>query len=148
MEIRIKKFESLNTQELHDLLQLRSEVFVVEQDCVYQDIDGKDVKALHILGYDQLKLAAYTRCFAPGDYFREAAIGRVVVAGEFRKSGYGHEIMKASIKAIKDQYNSEAIKLSAQTYLTHFYEQHGFITTGKTYQEDGIPHIAMIKNPA
>jgi len=148
MEIRIKTFDSLTTRELHDLLQLRSEVFVVEQDCVYQDIDGKDIKALHILGYVDTKLAAYTRCFAPGDYFKEAAIGRVVVAGEFRKFGYGHEIIKESIHAIHTHYNSEEIKLSAQTYLTHFYEQHGFESTGETYLEDGIPHIAMIKNPA
>jgi ElaA protein len=148
MEIRIKKFDSLSLQELHDLLQLRSEVFVVEQDCVYQDIDGKDAKALHVLGYVQDKLAAYTRCFAPGDYFAEASIGRVVVSEEFRKSGYGHKIMEASIDAVSQYYNVKTMKLSAQTYLTRFYERHGFITTGEPYLEDGIPHIAMIKKGA
>lgn len=146
METFVKTFDELETKELHDLLQLRSEVFVVEQDCVYQDIDGKDEIALHILGYSNNTLVAYTRCFAPGLYFPEAAIGRVVVPFSQRKHGYGHEIMKASIEAIKNKYNTDRIKLSAQTYLIDFYKQHGFIKTGSEYLEDGIPHIGMIKN--
>ena len=146
MEIYIKTFQELTTIELHDLLQLRSEVFVVEQDCVYQDIDGKDLKALHILGYKLGKIVAYTRCFAPGIYFEEAAIGRVVVEGSQRKYGYGHNIMEASIKAIEQHYHSEAIKLSAQEYLIKFYEIHGFQQIGEGYLEDGIPHVAMLKS--
>lgn len=145
MEILIKDFESLSTLELHDLLQLRSEVFVVEQDCVYQDIDGKDLKALHVLGYKEGKIVAYTRCFAPGLYFEEAAIGRVVVEGSQRKYGYGHDILKASIKAIHENYKTKTIKLSAQTYLIKFYETHQFHQVGEGYLEDGIPHVAMIK---
>ncbi|OAB80256.1 GNAT family N-acetyltransferase [Cochleicola gelatinilyticus] len=142
--ITVKTFEELTIYELHDLLQLRSEIFVVEQDCVYQDIDGKDHKALHIIGYKNKKIVAYTRCFPPGIYFSEAAIGRVVVDASQRKFGYGHEIMKASKEAIKNRFKTEAIKLSAQTYLIKFYEVHGFTTTGTEYLEDGIPHIAMI----
>jgi len=145
MKITIKSFEELTTLELHDILQLRSEVFVVEQDCVYQDIDGKDFKALHIIGKKDDKVVAYTRCFEPGIYFKEAAIGRVVIPVDQRKYGYGHDIMKASVKAIEEQYNTAIIKLSAQTYLTKFYETHGFTKIGEEYLEDGIPHIAMVK---
>lgn len=146
MKIDIKTFEELNIQELYKMLQLRSEVFVVEQDCVYQDIDGKDEKALHILGWDNTDLVAYTRCFKPGDYFDKASIGRVIVKENHRKFGYGHAIMKASISEILDRYHTGNIKLSAQQYLTRFYESHGFVQTGEGYLEDGIPHIAMIKN--
>lgn len=145
MEIIIKTFEELSTNELYDFLQLRSAIFVVEQNCVYQDLDGKDVKALHIIGKKEGKTVAYTRCFKPGIYFDEASIGRVVVDYKERKYGYGHDIMKASIKAIKDHYHSETIKISAQTYLKKFYNSHGFIETGEEYLEDGIPHIAMLK---
>ncbi|MEZ4857372.1 MAG: GNAT family N-acetyltransferase [Flavobacteriaceae bacterium] len=145
MEIRIKTFQELTSEELYSLLQLRSEVFVVEQNCVYQDIDGKDPNALHIMGIKKAKIVAYTRCFAPGIYFNEAAIGRVLVSMEQRKFGLGHEIMKASIKAIKDYYNTTLIKLSAQTYLVSFYESHGFQKVGSEYLEDGIPHILMSK---
>ena len=144
METTVKTFEELTIYELHDILQLRSEIFVVEQDCVYQDIDGKDQKALHIIGKKNGKLVAYTRCFAPGIYFEEAAIGRVVVPLNERKYGYGHDIMEASILAIKKRYHTERIKLSGQTYLIKFYESHGFVTTGEEYLEDGIPHIAMV----
>ncbi|MCM4160073.1 GNAT family N-acetyltransferase [Antarcticibacterium flavum] len=145
MEIITKNFNELSLKELYSILQLRSEVFVVEQDCVYQDIDGKDDTALHVLGKDRDQLVAYTRCFKPGDYFEEAAIGRVIVKEGQRKYGYGHEIMKASIQAIETFYKTEKIKLSAQQYLTEFYESHGFEQTGEGYLEDGIPHIAMIK---
>ncbi|MDX1461471.1 MAG: GNAT family N-acetyltransferase [Marinirhabdus sp.] len=144
MDITVKTFDELSIHELHDILQLRSEIFVVEQDCVYQDIDGKDRKALHVIGRKNQKIVAYTRCFPPGYYFEEAAIGRVVVARNERKHGYGHEIMEASIDAIKKRYGTKNIKLSAQTYLIAFYESHGFKTTGDEYLEDGIPHIAML----
>ena len=145
MEILVKSFEELSLHELYQLLQLRAEVFVVEQDCVYQDIDGKDEKALHVLGFENDSLVAYTRIFPPGIYFSEAAIGRVVVRNSSRKNKFGHEIMKASIKAIKERFETTTIKLSAQTYLTKFYESHGFEQVGEGYLEDGIPHIAMIK---
>lgn len=145
MQIQIRAFEELSLQELYQLLQLRSEVFVVEQDCVYQDIDGKDQKALHVLGIIANKVVAYTRIFPPGFYFEQAAIGRVVVKEDNRKSNLGHEILKASVEAIREHYGTDTIKLSAQTYLTKFYEGHGFVQTGEGYLEDGIPHIAMIK---
>lgn len=145
MEARTKTFNELTNQELYDLLQLRSEVFVVEQECVYQDLDGKDIKALHVIGYDQGNLVAYTRIFKPGDYFTESSIGRVVVKKNSRQNKYGEVIMKASINAIKERFESNEIKLSAQTYLKRFYNNLGFFETGPEYLEDGIPHVAMIK---
>ena len=144
LDIQTKTFEQLNTKELYDLLQLRSEVFVVEQDCVYQDIDGKDQKALHILGYKDEKLVAYTRVFHPGDYFEEASIGRVLVKENQRQYGFGYNIMNASIKAIKEHFKTSEIRISAQTYLIKFYNNLGFKAVGEEYLEDGIPHINMI----
>lgn len=143
LQIDIKSFNKLTTKEMYNLLQLRSEVFVVEQDCVYQDIDGKDQKALHVLGYENEKLVAYTRIFKAGDYFDDASIGRVVVAENKRKHKYGYDIMKASILAIETNYNTNTILISAQTYLKRFYNNLGFIETGDQYLEDGIPHIKM-----
>ncbi|MBO6605343.1 GNAT family N-acetyltransferase [Psychroserpens sp.] len=140
----VKSFDQLNTTELYDLLQLRSEVFVVEQDCVYQDIDGKDKKALHVLGYNGTRLVAYTRLFSPGDYFEEASIGRVVVSENDRKFRFGYYIMNASIEAVKSYYKTSEIKISAQTYLKRFYNNLQFFEVGEEYLEDGIPHIAML----
>lgn len=145
LEIKVKSFEELTKQELYNILQLRSEVFVVEQDCVYQDLDGKDQKALHVLGLKNNKLIGYTRIFEPGIYFNESSIGRVVVAKNERKYKYGYNLMDASIKAIKTYYNESLIKISAQCYLKQFYTNVGFKAVGQEYLEDGIPHIAMIK---
>jgi len=145
LKISVKKFNELTIDELYDLLQLRSEVFVVEQDCVYQDIDGKDRKALHIIGKKDGNIIAYTRCFAPQNNFKEAIIGRVVVALKDRKLKLGHDIMIASINAINRIYKTKSIKISAQTYLKKFYEYYGFKSIGEGYLEDGIPHITMLK---
>lgn len=145
MNVVIKKFNDLSTTELYEILQLRSKVFVVEQDCVYQDIDGNDQKALHIIGTIENKIIAYTRCFRPGDYFREASIGRVVVKESQRKFKRGNQIMNNSIKAIKDHYKTNTIKISAQCYLNKFYTNLQFKPIGEKYLEDGIPHIYMIR---
>ncbi|MDA8978221.1 GNAT family N-acetyltransferase [bacterium] len=145
MNVVIKKFNDLSTIELYEILQLRSKVFVVEQDCVYQDIDGNDQKALHIIGTIENKIIAYTRCFRPGDYFREASIGRVVVKESQRKFKRGNQIMNNSIKAIEDHYKTNTIKISAQCYLNKFYTNLQFKPIGEKYLEDGIPHIYMIR---
>ena len=147
LSISSKNFEALTTQQLYDILQLRSEVFVVEQNCVYQDVDGKDQNALHILGYKNEKLVAYTRIFKPGDYFTEASIGRVVVLEKERQHRFGYAIMKASIEAIKTHFNTETIRISAQIYLKRFYNNLEFKDVGEEYLEDGIPHINMVKSP-
>lgn len=144
LKTKVKSFSELTTKELYDLLRLRSEVFVVEQDCVYQDLDGKDKKAIHVLGLKNDKIVAYTRIFKPGDYFNEASIGRVVVSENERNYKYGYDIMKASIEVIKNNFNTTKIKISAQVYLGKFYNNLGFKAIGEEYLEDGIPHIAMI----
>ena len=146
LETTIKKFEALTTNELYAILKLRSEVFVVEQDCVYQDLDDKDKKALHVIGWFDSTIVAYTRVFDINLYFNEASIGRVVVNQKYRSKGFGKDIMEASIIAIKSHYNQTKIKISAQTYLIKFYNELGFKEQGKPYLEDGIPHTVMIKN--
>ena len=146
LQITIKKFSELTTSELYEILQLRSEVFVVEQDCVYQDIDYKDQKALHVIGVKNNKIIAYTRVFKPNDYFKKASIGRVVVTEKERINKYGYLIMKASIKAIDTFFNEKEIKISAQKYLKKFYESLDFEMIGEEYLEDGIPHIGMLKS--
>ncbi|WP_288955507.1 GNAT family N-acetyltransferase [uncultured Polaribacter sp.] len=143
MNFITKSFSELTTSELYQILQLRSEVFVVEQDCVYQDLDFKDQKALHVFGFKNDKIIAYTRLFKPGDYFDNSSIGRVVVAASERKYGYGFHLMEASIKAIEDHFNSSKITISAQVYLTKFYNSLRFNKVGEEYLEDGIPHIRM-----
>lgn len=144
LKTKIKSFKELTASELYDILQLRSAVFVVEQDCVYQDIDGKDQKALHVLGFKNEILIAYTRIFKPGDYFEEASIGRVLVAKNERSHNYGNHIMKASIDAVNNHLKERTIKISAQAYLKNFYTELGFKAVGNEYLEDNIPHIAMI----
>lgn len=145
LEIKVKSFEELTKKELYNLLQLRSEVFVVEQDCVYQDIDYKDQKALHVLGFKNENIVAYTRIFKPGDYFEFASIGRVVVAKNERAYKYGYVIMDASAEAINTHFNTTTIKISAQVYLKKFYNNLGYKEEGEEYLEDDIPHIAMVK---
>ena len=142
---KVKSYKELTRDELYELLQLRSEVFVVEQDCVYQDIDGKDDIALHVLGYKDNELVAYTRIFPPNTYFENASIGRVVVRASERKYKYGYNLMEKSIEAIETAYKTTTIKISAQTYLKSFYNNLGFKQVGEGYLEDGIPHIGMIK---
>lgn len=145
LEIATKTFSDLTTLELYELLQLRSEVFVVEQDCVYQDIDDKDQKAFHVIGMKAGRMVGYARIFKPGDYLDFASIGRVVVLKEERKFGYGLIIMKHAIEAIQKIFGEIPIKVSAQAYLKKFYESLGFKVIGEAYLEDGIPHISMLK---
>jgi len=144
MRKEILLFNKLSTYQLYDILQLRSEVFVVEQDCVYQDIDGYDNKAFHVLFYNEETLVAYSRILPPGSYFKELSIGRVIVKETHRQKNIGHELMKLSIDFSKNNYSQSSIKISAQQYLIKFYESHGFSIIGEGYLEDGIPHIGML----
>lgn len=143
MKVTTKNFEEITAEELYKILQLRAAVFVVEQDCAYQDLDGKDQKALHIIGTKNDEIVAYTRVFAAGDYMKKVCIGRVVVKQDQRTYGYGKEIMIASMEAIKNKFKTTEICLSAQTYLIKFYNDLGFVRVGEEYLEDGIPHIMM-----
>lgn len=144
-KFEIKPFKALSLSELYQILQLRSEVFVVEQNCVYQDIDGKDEKALHLLGVHDGVLVAYARLFQPGDYFEFASIGRVIVKQEYRDKKWGHDLIREAIKGISEQFGTSEITISAQLYLQRFYENHGFVQTSEMYLEDDIPHIEMKK---
>lgn len=145
LEFKIKRFKELLTLELYQLLQLRSEVFVVEQNCVYQDIDSKDEKAIHILGKFEDKIVVYARIFNAGAYFENASIGRVVISEKYRTQKWGHELMKTAILSIETEFGIQPITISAQLYLKNFYENHGFIQMGEMYLEDGIPHIEMLR---
>ena len=145
VSIFVKSFEELSKLELYKILHLRAEVFIVEQDCVYQDVDDKDQKALHVILKKSEEIIGYTRLFWPGDYFKEASIGRVVISKKERGNNYGSELMKASILAISEKMKEKKIKISAQTYLKTFYNNLGFLESGKEYLEDGIPHVAMFK---
>ncbi len=145
MEVSVKTFDELITKELYQILRLRSAVFVVEQDCVYQDVDNKDQKALHVIGVKEGEIVAYTRIFKPGDYFDNVSIGRVVVAQDQRKYGLGKQIMQASLTAIKERFPNKPIEISAQSYLLKFYTELGFNVFGEEYLEDGIPHRRMLR---
>ena len=146
VKFEIKRFDELSITELYKILRLRAEVFIVEQDCVYQDIDNKDQKAIHLIGYKDDDIVAYARLFNPRDYYEKASFGRILVSKKERKYGYGHDLIKISIKAIETNFKTKEIKISAQKYLKKFYESHGFISFGEEYIEDGILHIAMIKS--
>ncbi len=145
MNIVIKYFNELTTQELYNILQLRSEVFVVEQNCIYQDIDGKDQKAVHIFFTENNKTIAYSRIFNEGEYFENPSIGRVVVEKEKRGKELGKKVMIEGEKYIKENLTNKNIEISAQKYLKEFYTNLGYKFIGNEYLEDGIPHIRMIK---
>jgi len=146
LQWKIKRFEELSAHELYDLLKLRSEIFVVEQNCVYLDLDGKDKVALHLLGEFEGKIVAYSRLFKPGISFDNASIGRVVVDANFRDRKWGHDLMREAIAGIKHYFGESQITIGAQLYLKKFYESHGFVKTSEMYLEDDIPHIEMQRN--
>lgn len=139
----IKRFDELTLDELYNILQLRTQVFIVEQNCVYNDPDGKDQSAWHLMAIEDDKLAAYTRILPPGVSYDSPAIGRVVTSSSKRRSGLGKEIMRRSIETCEKLFGKTSITLSAQVYLQRFYESLGFIVVGEEYLEDGIPHIKM-----
>jgi ElaA protein len=144
--IHIRHFKELDALTWHDIAALRSEVFVVEQDCVYQDLDGKDPDAFHLYWYEGKLLLATLRILKKGDGYPDAvAIGRVVSDPANRGQGIGHIIMKAALDFIASKYPEEDIRLSAQTHLSAYYEAHGFKISGEGYLEDGIPHVPMLR---
>ena len=143
---KIKSFDNLTVNELYDLLQLRSSIFVVEQNCIYLDIDSKDKLALHLLGEFDGKIVAYARLFKAGISFDFASIGRVVVDANYRNKKWGNELMREAIAGIEKHFRESQITIGAQLYLQKFYENHGFVKTSEMYLEDDIPHIEMQKN--
>lgn len=139
-----KSFNDLTPPELYAILKLRSEVFVVEQNCVYLDTDNKDQLSFHLSGWIGKDLVAYARILPPGLAFEEASIGRVVTNPLYRKIGAGRELMLQAIERTINQFDVSAIKIGAQLYLLDFYTSLGFKISGPQYMEDGIPHIEMI----
>lgn len=147
MEQKTLTFAQLNTQELYQLLQLRSEVFVVEQSCAYQDLDGLDQheETLHNLFYRDQSLIAYVRILAPGVVYDDyACLGRIVISPTSRGEGLGYDIVKQSIRLALAHWPNHSIKISAQAYLLTFYQTLGFEPVSEIYLEDGIEHIAMV----
>ncbi len=142
----VKSFDELTKEDLYQILRLRSEIFVVEQNCVYQDIDNHDQKALHLFFSINDVIIAYTRLFNAGDYYKEASIGRVLVAKNHRKKNLGHLLIERSKEAIAFHFNTSVIVVRAQLYLKDFYNSHNFNQKGEDYLEDGIPHIKMFLN--
>jgi ElaA protein len=142
---RFVPFSALTPLELYEMLQLRSEVFVVEQACPFQDMDGADMEAMHLMGVKDGRLVAYARCFAAGKKFAEASIGRVVTHMSARGGGIGHVLMKEATSSLIRHFGSQAIRIGAQARLEKFYNQHGFVKNGQPYIEDGIPHIEMLR---
>lgn len=139
-----KSFNQLTTAELYAILQLRSEVFVVEQNCVYLDVDGKDKKSFHLMAWHGEELTAYTRLVPPGISFTEASIGRVITSPRYRGLGIGITLLEKSIAHTLESYQTNQIRIGAQLYLKKFYEGFGFKTQGDEFLEDGIPHIEML----
>lgn len=139
-----KPFDGLTTIELYAILQLRSEVFVVEQNCVYQDIDNKDKKSFHLMAWHGDELAAYSRLVPAGISFIEPSIGRVISSPRFRGLGIGITLMEKSIHHTLESYATNKVRIGAQLYLKKFYEGFGFVAQGEEFLEDGIPHIEML----
>ena len=142
-----KKFSALSPYELYEILHLRNEVFVVEQNCVFEDADHKDQEAWHLMGWMDKNLAAYTRLLPPGYGYEEMSIGRVVTSPKYRRTGIGRVLMGESIETCYKLFGEGPIKIGAQLYLKKFYESFGFEQEGEGYIEDGIRHIYMIRMP-
>ena len=141
----LKKFEQLTPHELYAILQLRNEVFVVEQNCVFQDADDKDQNSYHFMGFQNERLVAYTRLVPAGEIYKEASIGRVVTSPLARSTGTGKELMRYSVEKLYELYGVQPIKIGAQLYLKKFYESFGFYQCSGIYLEDGIEHIHMLR---
>lgn len=142
---QFKTFSDLSSNELYDLLKLRVDVFIVEQNCPYPDLDNvdRDPRVLHLLGYDSEVLVAYARILPKGSYCSMLSFGRIAVAKGLRSTGLGKELVTQVIEYCREKWADELVKISAQLYLENFYTSFGFIRSSDEYLEDGIPHIAM-----
>lgn len=142
---RCAPFEQLTPREIHDLLQARSAAFVVEQNCVFLDIDGIDPQCWHVVGYDRAGLVATARLVPPGTKFAEPSIGRVVTTSAVRGTGVGRALMKEAIAQTERLWPRQPIRIAAQEHLEAFYGSLGFVATASRYVEDGIPHVDMLR---
>ncbi len=142
---KTKTFGELSALELYKLLQIRVAVFIIEQDCIYQDLDDTDQKAVHLWAEENGQVIAYCRLFDKGIKYDEAFIGRVLTAKNRRKEKLGRQLMKRAIEIIESQFKTAEIRISAQDYLIRFYEDFGFVATDKKYLEDNLPHTEMFR---
>ena len=140
-----KGFDELSTRELYDIMHLRQEVFVVEQDAAYLDADRKDFSAIHIFTYEGEQLLAYARLLPPGISYFEASIGRVVTAQSVRRMGWGRPLMNKCLTILEKEWGTSTCRISAQSYLVPFYAEYGFEICSEEYLEDGLPHFEMIR---
>ena len=140
----IKSFKELSKEELYDALKIRAEIFILEQNCPYNDLDSKDNKARHVLGKEGDEIVAYSRIFKEGDFYKKhASIGRILVRGDKRGKKIGNELVQKSVNYCKENFPGAEIKISAQFHLKSLYQNAGFVYKGETYLEDGIPHCSM-----
>ncbi|MES2061943.1 MAG: GNAT family N-acetyltransferase [Bacteroidota bacterium] len=143
----VKPFQQLNVNQLYDLLRLRSEVFVLEQNCVFLDQDNKDQQCYHLLVFENDELAGYSRLVPAGISYPEVSIGRVITAPAFRGKGFGRKVMELAIQNCRELFGPLDIRIGAQTYAQQFYASLGFVPEGDVYDEDGIDHIEMVRKP-
>ena len=148
MQIEAKAFNILTINNLFDIYKLRNEVFIVEQNCAYQDVDEKDKVALHVLVKEGEKLIAYARLLPENVSYKEPSIGRVIVSKAYRQKGVGMDLMKFCLLKCEELFKNQLVTISAQSYLVKFYQSLGFKTVGEEYLEDNIPHIKMMYNKA
>lgn len=145
---QVKYYPELTLNEFHDIIALRLKAFVVEQNCAYLDLDGKDKKSYHVICRDGYgNVVATARILPPGLSYDEVAIGRVVIDESIRGKGIGHDLMDQSMKYAQEEFGKVPIRISAQNHLETYYNKHGFISTGKEYLEDDIPHVEMLYKP-
>ncbi len=148
LDWQVKYYPELTTNEFHDIIALRLKAFVVEQNCSYLDLDGKDKKCYHLICRDGFgKVVATARILPPGISYPEVSIGRVVLDQAIRGNGIGHQLMDQSMKFINEEFGSVPVRISAQKHLENYYNKHNFISTGKEYLEDEIPHVEMLNTP-
>ncbi len=144
MEFQIKSFKELTKEELYEILEARIKVFVIEQNCPYQECDSKDQKSFHLYAKDENIIKAYLRIIPAGISYSEPSVGRVLVNKSFRRSGIGAEMMKKAIEFVKDNFSEDTLRISAQEYILDFYKDLGFEVVSERYLEDDIPHFEMI----
>lgn len=140
-----KRFDQLTADEVYTILCVRQQVFVLEQECLYLDADGKDRQSFHLMGFDGDELVAYARILDAGVSYPEVSMGRILTTEKARGTGAGIELMEVGLQHIQDHYGKVPIRISAQTYLLQFYQKFGFESTGKEYLEDEIPHTEMLR---
>jgi len=144
MKFKLKKFSALSVDELYDLLKLRQQIFVLEQNCIYLDTDGVDKDCLHLLGLVHGKIVGYARLIPKGYTYKTASIGRVVIDEKHRGNKYAYKLMEKAIELTKEEFKTKKITISAQLYLKEFYQNLGFKTVGDVYLDCDLPHLKMV----